>query len=70
MAVAGLIVLAGLVLVLVLRNPSPPAPPGDADHVWHGPDTCLVCHDASGAVPRSPNHPVGRECLRCHGLAP
>jgi hypothetical protein len=28
---------------------------------------CLECHGANGAVPRSPRHPLGNECFRCHG---
>lgn len=68
-AVGGLVVLAGLVLVLMLRNRQAPALPGDTNHVWHGADTCLVCHNTNGVAPRTPNHPVGRDCLRCHGSA-
>ena len=65
-AFGGLVLLAGFVLVLMLRNPRAPALPGNANHVWREADTCLVCHDTNGMMPRTPNHPVGRDCLRCH----
>jgi hypothetical protein len=69
-AVGGVVALAAIVLVLVLRNPQPAAIPGNADHNWHGADGCLVCHGLNGRSPRTPNHPVGRDCLRCHAVAP
>jgi len=68
-ALGGLVALAALVGVLVLRNRQAPAMPADADHVWRSADGCLVCHGPDG-LPRSPNHPVGRDCLRCHAAQP
>jgi hypothetical protein len=58
---------AALVAFLAVRNPRPPHLPRDADHAaWRGPDACIGCHGPGGVSPRSPNHPIGRECLRCH----
>ena len=67
-ALGVLFVFAALVLLLVLRNPQAPPMPPDADHVWQGPDACLTCHGPEGEMPRNPNHPVGRDCLRCHSV--
>jgi len=69
-AVCGLLAFAAIVSVLMLRNRHPPAMPDNTDHTWRGADGCLVCHGPNGRAPRTPNHPVGRECLRCHAVAP
>lgn len=67
-AIAVLVGLAALVAYLVTRNPQPPFLPGDAEHAsFEGAERCMVCHDRGGALPQSSNHPVGRDCLRCHG---
>jgi hypothetical protein len=67
-AVLALLAIAALVAVLALRNPQPPILPPDEDHaVFDGAEACLVCHGASGGVPRSRNHPLGEDCTRCHG---
>ncbi|MCH7780878.1 MAG: hypothetical protein IH848_08530 [Acidobacteria bacterium] len=68
-AVGGLVAFAALVLLLMLRNRRAPALPPNATHIWRGADACLVCHDTNGMRPRTSNHPVGRDCLRCHGSA-
>ena len=65
-----ILLLAGLVLVFALRNRQPPILPADAGHAtFVSAESCLSCHGPSGARPQSPNHPVGRECMRCHGSA-
>jgi hypothetical protein len=61
-----LLVLA--VVVLALRNPQPPLLPTDETHRgFAGADACLECHGGDGPAPRSRNHPIGNDCLRCHG---
>ena len=65
-SLAAIFALALLVTVLMLRNRQPPFLPADEDHVWHGTEACAECHGPNG-IPQSPNHPVGRDCLRCHG---
>ncbi len=60
--------LAALLIGLALRNPQPPILPSDAAHsdAAGGPE-CLSCHGPTGPSPQSRNHPVGQDCLRCHG---
>jgi len=63
-----LLVLALLVAYLAWRNPQPPLLPADEAHArFSGPEACMACHGPEGALPQSRNHPVGRDCLRCHG---
>jgi cytochrome c553 len=63
-----LIVTAGLLAVLVMRNRQPPILPADDDHaVFDGAEACMVCHGADGGMPQSKNHPIGPDCMRCHG---
>ena len=63
------LVLAGLLVAwLAYRTRQPPILPGDAEHRrFVNAETCLTCHDADGPAPRSSAHPVGLDCLRCHG---
>ena len=66
---AGIGIAAALVVVLTLRTRRPPFVPHDADHdTAASVETCLACHGPGAPAPRSPNHPVGRDCLRCHGV--
>jgi hypothetical protein len=61
--------VAGLLLLVVMQNRQPPLLPDDPDHVtFYGHTTCLVCHGPAGPHPQSRNHPVGNDCMRCHGL--
>jgi hypothetical protein len=63
----GLAILAAAIAVLAVRNPRPPYVPSDDVHArWDGAAACLECHGVAGPVPRSPNHPLGDDCLRCH----
>ena len=65
-----LVALAALALVVAfvaLRTRKPPFLPADATHQsFESATTCLECHGPDGAVPRSKNHPLGNECMRCH----
>ena len=64
-----LILGAAFVGVLVLRNRQAPRLPVDIDHAaFRGADACLECHGPDGGAPQSRNHPVGRDCLNCHGV--
>lgn len=65
---AVVLLLGAVVTVLALRNRQAPVLPNDADH-RRGPipAACLECHDTGGSHPRSKNHPVGNDCMRCHG---
>jgi hypothetical protein len=62
-----LAVIAGLVLVLALRNPAAPFLPADDDHSGR-PETavCMDCHGPDSPLPRSKTHPLGDDCYRCH----
>lgn len=66
-----IVIVAALVLFVVLRNPQPPLLPADPAHaVFSGSAACLDCHGPDGDLPRSKQHPLGPECLRCHGRSP
>jgi hypothetical protein len=62
-ALAAIALLGAVVLLFVLRNRQPPFLPNDSDHAWNGAESCLECH-----APQDPNHPVGQDCMRCHGV--
>ena len=63
-----LALVAGLIAVLALRNPQAPFLPPDEDHaVFLGGDTCFECHGPDAPAPQSDTHPVGSDCMRCHG---
>lgn len=66
-----LALFALLVCYLALRTRQPPRLPADEIHTSvMGADQCLGCHGPGGMSPRSKDHPLGRDCLRCHGLQP
>ena len=61
--------VAAVVIWLAVGQRTPPFLPSDEEHaVFTGADDCLPCHDLEGPAARSINHPVGRDCLRCHGI--
>jgi hypothetical protein len=63
-----LAVVALLVVWLSLRTRQPPILPNDEDHRGvTDMESCGVCHGPDGVLPRSPDHPLGFDCLRCHG---
>ena len=63
-----LVAVAGVVLYLAMRNRQAPYLPSDPEHSsWSGPAACLSCHAYDAAFPQSKNHPIGDDCLRCHG---
>ena len=60
--------LAVLVVFLALRGRQPPLLPTDRDHArFVDAFTCLRCHGPDSPHPQTPTHPLGNECLRCHG---
>ena len=66
-----LIALALLALAVgycSMRTRQAPVLPRDADHApsYRG-RACIDCHGLNGELPRSKNHPLGDDCLRCHG---
>jgi hypothetical protein len=66
-----LAVVAAGVGFLFIRNQQAPYLPADEEHTsFVNTDTCLICHGVDGGAPRSPNHPIGRRCMQCHGMAP
>lgn len=67
-ALAAVLLLAGTVAYLALRNPQPPVLPGNHDHVrFIDAERCLKCHGPGGSSPQTPNHSPRRDCLSCHG---
>ena len=65
---AALAAAAALVVWLAVASRQPPVLPGDDIHAtWDGAATCLACHGPGGVLPQSPKHPLGADCLRCHG---
>jgi cytochrome c553 len=67
--IAALAVLAVFVVYLAMRTRQPPFLPTDEVHgAFTSGEACLACHGPDGTSPQSPNHPVGRDCMRCHAL--
>jgi cytochrome c553 len=62
------VMVAAFIAGLALRTDKPPWMPEDADHaIFVDAEGCVVCHGPEGPLPRSRNHPVGMDCMRCHG---
>lgn len=63
-----IVVAAGFIAWLARSSRQPPMlPANDVHAAFESAGICLSCHGAQGAVPRSPRHPLGDDCLRCHG---
>jgi len=59
---------AAFVLWLSVKSRQPPLLPQDDTHAaWESAATCDTCHGADAAVPKPAKHPLGFDCLRCHG---
>ena len=68
-AIVAIVLLATLVIFLALRGRQPPVLPADTDHAqFSSSGSCLSCHGPDGVHPQSRNHPLGPECMRCHGM--
>jgi hypothetical protein len=61
--------LGATVAYLAARNPQPPILPADLDHeAFISAEACHTCHGPDGDLPKGTNHPLGSDCLRCHGF--
>ena len=59
---------AAFIAWLAWASRQPPLlPKDDAHETFASPGACMGCHGTEGAVPQSSRHPLGEECLRCHG---
>ena len=59
---------AAVVVVLAVRNRQAPVLPPDEVHATTAvPVGCEECHGPGAPLARSTNHPLGNDCLRCHG---
>jgi hypothetical protein len=64
-----LLVLALIIGTLSLRNRQAPMLPLDDEHRRRiGDPPCMECHGPDGALPQGENHPLGDDCMRCHGV--
>jgi hypothetical protein len=67
-ALAVLAAAGALVAWLAWSGRQAPLLPGDDAHaVFESDAACLTCHGPAGPAARSRNHPLGDDCLRCHG---
>lgn len=65
---AAILAAAAFVAWLALSSRQPPLLPADDVHrSFESARACMGCHAADAAVPQSPRHPLGDDCLRCHG---
>ena len=61
-------IAAAFIAWLAWSTRQPPLLPEDDVHAsFQSPGVCRTCHGSDGAVPQSPRHPLGEDCLRCHG---
>ena len=69
MVLAAILIVAAFVAWLAMSNRQPPLLPRDeVHHAFESAAACLSCHAANASVPQSPRHPLGDDCLRCHGI--
>lgn len=65
---AAIVVAAGFIAWLAWSSRQPPMLPADDVHAgFESAAACLSCHGSGGPLPRSSRHPLGDDCLRCHG---
>ena len=59
---------AAFIAWLAWSSRQPPLLPDDQTHAtFVNATTCLECHGQDGAVPQTRQHPLGEDCVRCHG---
>jgi len=62
------LLIAAFVVYLSTRERQPPVLPLDEEHAgMFVLEQCMECHGPDGGYPKSRNHPLGDDCLRCHG---
>ena len=67
-AAAFVVVLAAFAVYLAVRGRQPPVLPLDEEHArFLSAEDCLICHDPNGDLAQAKNHPLGNDCMRCHG---
>ena len=67
-AIALIAAAAAFVAWLARSTRQAPLLPADETHSrFESAPACLACHGPDAPVPRSRQHPLGDECLRCHG---
>ena len=60
--------VAAFIAWLAWSGRQPPLLPKDDAHAtFESAGSCMGCHGRDGASPQSPRHPLGNDCLRCHG---
>jgi cytochrome c553 len=65
---AVLALAAAFIVWLSFRSQQPPLLPADETHAaWENAEACDVCHGPDAEVPKPPKHPLGFDCMRCHG---
>jgi cytochrome c553 len=65
---AAIALAATLIVWLSIKSRQPPLLPADETHAsWENAQACDTCHGPESAVPKPPIHPLGFDCLRCHG---
>ena len=65
---AAIFVAAAFVAWLALSSRQPPLLPADEVHRrFESAEACMDCHAAGASSPQSQKHPLGDDCLRCHG---
>lgn len=68
---AAIVLAAGFIAWLARASRQPPLLPGDDVHrFFESAAACFSCHGPDSALPQSTRHPLGAECLRCHGTRP
>ena len=59
---------AAFIAWLAWSSRQPPLLPDDDTHAtFESAGNCLGCHGPEGPVPQAPKHPLGEDCVRCHG---
>jgi len=67
-ALAVIVAVALIVAWLARASRQPPLLPRDDAHAeFTSAPACLNCHGEDGPSPQSKGHPLGEDCLRCHG---
>jgi hypothetical protein len=67
-ALAAIAAAAAAAALIARSTRQPPVLPADEVHAtFESAGACLACHGPAAESPRGPRHPLGDDCLRCHG---